>query len=176
MRGLIRSFISFIVVFKCKLLNRNFEIGKNSRIEWNVKIKGNAPIQIGDNISIRDGAILIPNNGSINIGNNCSVGAYNILDGTGGLTIGNQVRIGPHVCIYSANHRFRNKNIAIHKQGLDLNPVVIEDNVWIGAQVTILAGVKISSGSVIAAGAVVTKDVEENSIMAGNPAKKISDR
>ncbi|OBQ55583.1 acyltransferase [Tamlana sp. s12] len=175
-RSFIRNVISSLVLIKGKLQNPRLEVGKNSRIQWNVKFKGSNPISFGNNVSIRDGAIFIPLNGYIKFGNNCSVGAYNVIDGSGGLEVGNNVRIGPHVCIYSANHKFESKVQPIYKQGLKFEQVVIKDNVWIGANVTILAGITIESGSVIAAGSLVNKDIETDSIVAGVPAKLIKKR
>jgi acetyltransferase-like isoleucine patch superfamily enzyme len=171
MRNKLRAILNLIVVLKLKLFNSKTIIGKNSRIDWSVKFKGINPIHIGDYCSIRTGALLVPHCGYIKIGNNCSVGAYNILDGSGGLEIGDEVRIGPLVCIYSANHNFQDLDQPIYKQGLSLSKVIIKNNVWIGANATILAGVTIDSGSVIAAGSIVTKNVQSNVVVGGNPAK-----
>ena len=96
-RSLLRNMrISKFVELKLTCLRKNRTIGFNSRIDLDVKFKGVKPITIGNNVSIRNGAILIPHSGFIKVGNNCSVGAYNILDGSGGLEIGDYVRIGPH--------------------------------------------------------------------------------
>lgn len=176
MKKNLRSIVNFLVVKKVSLLNSKASIGKNCRIEWNVKFKGVNPIVVGDNTDIRDGAILIPHCGSIRIGKNSSIGAYNILDGSGGLIIGDEVRIGSHVCIYSANHLFSDKNKPIYLQGLSLREVVINRDVWIGAHTTILPGVTINSGSVIAAGSIVVKDVPKNVVVGGNPAKILKNR
>lgn len=74
------------------------------------------------------------------------------------------------------NHKFEDLDILIKNQGLDKKGIVIEDNVWIGANVTILDGVKIGSGSVVAAGAVVNKDVPQNTIVAGVSCRVIGER
>lgn len=94
----------------------------------------------------------------------------------GGLTIGDDVIIGPFVVIHTANHKFNRLDIPIRLQGWTLKPVVIENDVWIGANATILAGVTIGKGSVIAAGAVVTHDIPVYSVAAGVPAKVIYNR
>lgn len=176
MRKLVRKIIYSITYLKAKLLNPKIKIGKNCRIEWNAKFRGMNPIVIGNNCDIRNGAILMPHCGYIKIGNYAVVGAYNILDGSGGLEIGNQVRLGPHICMHSANHNFNNLDSPIYTQGLTLKKIIIEDNVWIGAHATILAGVTIEEGAIVAAGSVVTKDVLKNSIVAGNPAKFLKSR
>ena len=85
----------------------------------------------------------------------------------GGIWLGDRVQIGPHVTIVTDNHDFENRNV------LRCKPVHIESGVWIGANVTILPGVTIGENAIVAAGAVVTKDVPANSIVGGNPAKVI---
>ena len=85
----------------------------------------------------------------------------------GGIEIGNNVQIGPHVTIITNNHDISDRDV------LRCRPVLIEDGVWIGAGATILPGVHIGKNAVIGSAAVVTKDVEENSIVAGNPARLI---
>ncbi|NLP45444.1 MAG: acetyltransferase [Epulopiscium sp.] len=95
----------------------------------------------------------------------------------GPLTIGNHVMMGPDVLIYTRNHETKDTHIPMMDQGDgDTKAVVIEDDVWLGARVIILPGVTIGKGSIIGAGAVVTKDVEPYSVMGGNPAKVIKKR
>ena len=87
----------------------------------------------------------------------------------GGITIGDNVLIGHNVVLATLDH-----NICVSKRAeLFAAPIVIEDNVWIGANVTVTSGVIIGKGSIVAAGAVVTKDVPEYSIAGGVPAKVI---
>jgi len=78
---------------------------------------------------------------------------------------------GPNVIIHSANHNYKNPDIPFRSQGHTFKKVEIMDNVWIGAGAIILPGVTIYSNSIIAAGAVVTKDVQSNVIVVGVPAK-----
>ena len=93
------------------------------------------------------------------------------------ITIGNRVMIGPNVTIATACHPI---SPALREKGCQYNlPVVIEDNVWIGAGVTVLPGVTIHKNSIIGAGSIVTKDIPENVIAFGNPCKvsrKITER
>src|SRR5699024_4409224 len=99
-------------------------------------------------------------------------GRYSMLQGE--ITIGNGVMIGPYCLIYTCNHNTKDLSVPMFKQGMDvMKPVVIEDDVWIGGRVIILPGVHIGTGAIIGAGAVVTKDVPEYAIVAGNPAKII---
>jgi acetyltransferase-like isoleucine patch superfamily enzyme len=83
--------------------------------------------------------------------------------------------IGPHCYITDANHG-RVHGINVKSQAMDAKPVIIEDDVWLGAGVIVLPGVSIGRSAVIGAGAVVTKDVPANAIYAGVPANNIGDR
>ncbi len=95
----------------------------------------------------------------------------------GPVIIGNHVMMGPDCIIYTQNHNFSNTNIYMDQQGFqEEKKVIIEDDVWIGGRVIILPGVKIGKGSIIGAGAVVSKNVEPYSIVVGNPARKVKTR
>mgnify|MGYP006128577341 CR=1 FL=1 len=113
----------------------------------------------------------VPEN--ITLGNNCSFNRNCWVSGGGGLIIGNNVIFGPNIIIHSANHNYENPLLLIKEQGHTFKKVTLGDNIWIGAGAIILPGVNIGSNSIIAAGAVVTKDIEKNSIFGGVPAKFI---
>ena len=103
--------------------------------------------------------------------------AWGVIITTGGkVQIGNRSLIGYRSIISSANHIIPNKKGKIFGSGHDKKPVVIGDDVWIGANCTIVAGVIIGEGAVIAAGSVVTKDVKPYTIVGGAPAKLIKER
>ena len=132
-------------------------------------------LEIGKNVMLKENVVMIhPENFSIDsfsgINRNCFINAL------GGVQIGKYVQIGPNTVIHSANHNFDNINIPICEQGHTPKKVKIEDDVWVGAGCIILAGVTIRKGAVIAAGAVVTKDVDPYYVVAGVPAKKVKDR
>lgn len=112
----------------------------------------------------------------IRIGKNCSINTGAILDGRGEITIGDYVMIGPHVYITSSSHDYKNISTPMSLLGHSMKPVVIKNDVWIGANVTILGGVTIGNGVVIGSGAVVAKDVPDYYIIGGIPAKKIGFR
>lgn len=107
---------------------------------------------------------------SIHIGQNC------YLDGTGKLKIGKDSVLGPNVVILTANHGFRDPKIPIRLQGIIPKPTIIEEDVWLGANVTVLEGVTIGKGSVIGAASLVTKNIPPYSIAVGIPAEVIGQR
>lgn len=116
------------------------------------------------------------NPGAIKIGRNVKINHYVFMDGGGGIEIGDNVLIAPYVYLSAADHKMDNLQKPISEQGLVLGKIVIEDEAWIGAHVTILKNVTIGKGAVVAAGSVVTADVEPYDIVAGVPAKKIKSR
>ena len=107
----------------------------------------------------------------VTIGHDTIIGYGAFLDGRGGLTIGNHVDIATDVLIYTNEH-----NINTPDFGNAFAPVTIKDYVFIGPRAIILPGVTIGRGAVVAAGAVVTKDIPDLEVWGGVPAKKISDR
>lgn len=123
--------------------------------------------QIGYGCNIEKGATL---QNSVKIGNNSGIGV-NCMVGPE-VTIGNGVMMGPDCLIYTHNHKF-DKNLLKYKGDTKIKPVYIGDNVWIGARCIILPGVKVGKGSTIGAGSIVTKDVPEFTVVAGNPAKVV---
>jgi len=127
-------------------------------------------MKIGEGTQIMKRNYLI-NANLITVGNNSHINTQCILDGRGGLSIGNSVSISHRVNLMTGSHDYRSANF----QGV-FKPIEIEDYAWIGIGATILQGVKIGQGAVICAGAVVTRDVEPYAIMAGIPAKKIGSR
>ncbi len=108
--------------------------------------------------------------GGISIGNNSGLGIRCRVRGP--LTIGNDVMMGPDVVILSGGHVFDRTDIPMRLQGgKKSRPTVIGDDVWIGTRAIIMPGVRIGSGVIIGAGAVVTKDVPDYAIVGGVPAK-----
>jgi acetyltransferase-like isoleucine patch superfamily enzyme len=112
--------------------------------------------------------------GEIILGSDCTVNPYVSLHGR--VTAGNGVRIASLVTIAGQNHVFSDITKPIHAQPVSFKGIVIGDDVWIGANVVVLDGVTIGAHSILAAGAVVTKDVPEYSIVGGNPARVLRDR
>lgn len=94
----------------------------------------------------------------------------------GEVHLGNKVLMAPGCAFIAHNHIFENTEIPIREQGMVEAPIIVGDNVWIGYGVTVLAGVRIGSNSVIGAKSVVTRDIPENSVAAGVPARVIRKR
>jgi acetyltransferase-like isoleucine patch superfamily enzyme len=129
------------------------QFGKNNVIHPPVKIHGKEWISVGDS---------------------CSINAFVHIWGTGGVQIGNRVMIASHVAISSLTHDHRQESM--RHSPVVRKSIVIEDDVWIGAGAVILPGIKLGTGSVVGAGAIVTKDVPPLAIVVGNPARIINMR
>lgn len=163
---------------------RNISLGRWVRLDDWVFLGalGKGKLTIGDNSGIGAFSRIeisqsFNNIGSaITIGNNVGIGPYASLGGAGGLEIGDECIIGPYLSCHPENHNFENLDVSIRHQGISRKGIVIGKNCWIGAKVSILDGVEIGRGSVIAAGAVVTKSFPENSVIGGVPAKLIKRR
>ena len=109
--------------------------------------------------------------GDVIIGNYTRIGLHNTIIGP--VTIGNHVNLAQGITVTALNHNFEDSEKRIDEQGVSTTPVTISDDVWIGANAVILPGVHIGQHCVVAAGAVVTKDVPDHSLVAGVPAKII---
>ena len=109
--------------------------------------------------------------GDVIIGDHTRIGLHNTIIGP--VDIGNHVNLAQGITVTALNHNFSDANKRIDEQGVSTSPVTIEDDVWIGANAVILPGVTIGEHCVVAAGAVVTKDVPPHSLVAGVPAKVI---
>lgn len=131
--------------------------------------------ECGDNVSIHPNVFLF-NLQNISFGNNISVHPMCYIDGAGTITIKDDVSIAHGSTILSSTHTFSNMDEPIKDQPVELKSTSIENNVWIGAKATILYGVSIESGSIVGAGAVVTKSFPENTILGGIPARIIKKR
>jgi maltose O-acetyltransferase len=112
----------------------------------------------------------IYNPSKVKIGNDVYIG-YSAYIGDGDITLCDEVVIGPFCSLTAGNHLFRDNSVRFG--GYEYKPVSIGKGTWLGANVNVLAGVTIGSGCLVAAGAVVTRDIPDNSIAVGAPAKVI---
>lgn len=157
---------------------RRIHIGSRTSIEQfaGFTVSPGGEIRVGDDSEIRCFARLEAHDGFIRIGARCGVNPFTLLSGYGGVTIGDDVRIGSHCAILSSTHRFDSVAATIREQGVTRQETVIEADVWLGHGCTVLGGVRIGTGSIIGAGAVVTKDIPPRSIAAGVPARIVGER
>jgi acetyltransferase-like isoleucine patch superfamily enzyme len=143
---------------------------------------GSEGITLGDNVGLGAFSRIVVSTslndiGSyIRIGNNVGIGEFAYLGGAGGLEIGNDCIVGQYFSCHPENHTFERTDLPIRMQGVNRKGISIGNDCWIGSKVTVLDGVTIGDGCIIAAGAVVTKSFPANSIIGGVPAKRLKDR
>jgi acetyltransferase-like isoleucine patch superfamily enzyme len=147
--------------------------GKHSVIHSSVRM--DTPpyrkFSLGDYSVIESFACINNAVGDVIIGNYTRIGLHNTIIGP--VTIGHHVNLAQGITVTALNHKFKNPDIRIDEQGVSTKPVVIGNDIWVGANAVILPGVTIGDHSVIAAGAIVTKDAPPHSLVAGVPAKII---
>jgi acetyltransferase-like isoleucine patch superfamily enzyme len=170
-------------------------IGENVIIGKKAEITNSHAIELEDGAWIEDHAILCAESGIIHLGKHthilpyafiktmggnitfgeyCTVNPFCVIYGfSGGLEIGDAVRIATHTVIVPGNHIYEDPEEPIRLQGTESKGIKIENDVWLGAGVRILDGVTIGTGAVVAAGSVVAKDVPEYAVVGGVPAKVI---
>ncbi len=127
-------------------------------------------MKIGKKVALMRGATIVRPE-RISIGDHCIIGFHCFLGGEAGIQIGNNVNIASYSILLGGHHDINDPTFASI-----LNPVVIEDYAWLATRVTVAGGVRIGRGAVVAAGAVVTRDVPPYHVVGGVPAKKIKER
>ena len=176
------------IIFKgkhCRITHRSqISVGRTLILGDYVEINtlSKHGVRIGDNVSIQKNTIIectgvIRNLGEgLVIGNNTGIAQGAFIQVRGKVVIGNDVIFGPNVSIFSETHNFDDPNIPVHLQGETRKGVTIEDGAWIGTRAVILDGITVGRNSIVAAGAVVTKDVPPGAIVGGVPAKVLKQR
>jgi len=143
---------------------------------------GKEGVFLGDNVSIGSYSRLIISTSLndlgkfIKLGNNVGLGEFAYLGGAGGLEIGDDCIIGQYLSCHPENHNYNDPDLEIRHQGVNRKGIKIGSNCWIGSKVTILDGVEIGSGCIIAAGSVVNRSFPDNSIIGGVPARLLKQR
>jgi len=136
-------------------------------------------IKIEKDVALDDGVILLcsgpAKQGKIIINSGTYINRYTMLDAHKSIEIGQNCMIGPHCYITDANHGTKTGSL-VNIQPVDVAPVKIDDDVWIGAGVIILMGVTIGTGAIVGAGSVVTKSIPSDTIAVGNPAQVVKKR
>lgn len=132
---------------------------------------------VGRFATIRPTNVLVNEAGEgLKVGDHSNIGPYSWIGCSGYIEIGNNVMMGPRVNLLAENHNLERTDNPMKEQGVTRGTIVIEDDCWLGANCSVLSNVRIGRGSVVATGAVVTKDVPPYSIVGGVPAKIIRSR
>ena len=145
--------------------DRNSVIRSNTRMDvmpWN-------RFNLGKNSTVEDYCTVNNGMGDVIIGSRSRIGISSVVIGPA--SIGNDVILAQHVVVSGLNHSYEDINIPIKDQKCTVKPIVIEDEVWIGANAVITSGVTVGKHSVVAAGSVVTRDVPPYTVVGGNPAR-----
>ena len=136
-----------------------------------------AGITLGNDVIVSRNCVVQAKTASVVIGDRTDIGCNVVITSSGGIEIGHSVLIAGNCYIGGGRYNMDRTDIPMMDQGLHTKgPVVIEDDVWLGAGATVLDGVRIGKGCVVGAGAVVTKDLPAYAIAVGTPAKVIKQR
>jgi galactoside O-acetyltransferase len=114
----------------------------------------------------------------VQIGNGCHFNSNVMInaDLDGKILIGENVMLGPNVVVRASNHNYSKRDVPMYLQGHSGGEIIIEDDVWVGANAVLLPNIRIGKGAVVGAGSVVTKNIEPYTIVGGIPAKRIGFR
>lgn len=164
---------------------KHIRCGKNVKFEDYSEIHGlcSEGLKFGDYVTISRGVMIRPSSYyggdygiGLTMGEHSSIGPYGYIGCSGRITIGKNVMFGPKCSLFAENHNFSDTEASIKSQGVNQKGITIEDDCWIGSNVTILDGVTIGKGSVIGAGTLVTKDIPAGSIVVDKREKTIWER
>ena len=152
--------------------------GKSCKFGMGMTILGFENITIGYNgLFMKNTYIYANESTGLQIGNNFALNSNSQIGASGGgIVIGDNVMIGPNCILRAADHKHERVDIPMRDQGHVGGKILIEDDVWIGANCTILKNVRVGKGAIVAAGCVVTKDVDPYTIVGGVPNKLIKKR
>jgi len=164
--------VRFYAPQRIHLGNRVF-IGEGSFID---AAPPGSEIHIKDNVHISQGVVIRGLGGKIVIDEMVNVGTGSIIYGAADVKIGRYSLLANYVELIAGDHVFKDPSIPIRFQGRKIGNIVIGEDVWLGARVSVLNGINIGKGSVVGANAVVTKDIPSYSVAAGNPAMVIRKR
>ncbi|WP_374948248.1 acyltransferase [Mucilaginibacter sp.] len=127
--------------------------------------------RLGSKVIIEDFAVINNGVGGVLVGNNVGIGLSNVIIGP--VTLGNYVMLAQNIVISGLNHGFEDITTPPRLQKVTTKQITVHDNVWIGANSSVTAGVTIGKNAIIGAGSVVTKDIPEYCVAVGNPARVI---
>ena len=164
---------------------KHIRCGKNVKFEDFSEIHGlcSDGLNFGDYVTISRGVMIRPSSYyggdygmGLTIGEHSSIGPYGYIGCSGKVTIGKNVMFGPKCSLFAENHVFSDVESSIKSQGVQQKGIAIEDDCWIGSNVTILDGVTIGKGSVIGAGTMVTRDIPAGSVIIDKREKVLKKR
>lgn len=178
MEPLIKKLVRVVCLGMYYGLLRHFHVSNRHCGKWIRVIRGGVCSQIfryaGKDINIEKGAYF-GDGLQLEVGDNSGLGINCLVIGP--VKIGSDVMIGPDVVVLTRNHRFDRTDIPMRcQEDVEPQPVVVGDDVWIGARAILLPGIRIGDGAIVGAGAVVTKDVPPYAVVAGNPARIVRSR
>ncbi len=177
---------------KMALLGRNTRFFNSHKLDYGKFMKlgdgvyisalGKEGVQFGNSVGIGAYSRIVvstslgnPGKG-IRIGHNVGIGEFAYIGGAGGVEIGDECIVGQYLSCHPENHIAEDLDVSIRHQGVTRKGIKIGKNCWIGSKVTILDGVEVGNGCIIAAGAVVTKSFPANAVIGGVPAKLLKMR
>jgi len=158
--------------------NGTVQIGDNVLFRRNVELRAHndGHVHIASNVRIDRGVrILAANKAEITIETGARIGLYTVLNGGDSITIGEKCLISGYVYLQTSMHRYKGEG-SIQEQGYDHAPVILEEDVWLGAHAVVLPGVTLGRGSIVGSNAVVNKSSENGDILGGVPAKILKSR
>jgi acetyltransferase-like isoleucine patch superfamily enzyme len=154
---------------------RHIQLGSGCCIGRHAILRANTDeppgIRVGDRTHVGEFTLIAANRGRVLIGSDSWLGPHCAVHGNGGVTVGDNVMIASHCAINTVSHHSDRRDIPMSRQGIYCDPVVIEDDVWIGVGAIILQGVRIGRGSIVAAGALVNRDLPPGTVAMGVPAR-----
>lgn len=174
---ILRRLYTFSYVGFFKFTGKRLSVGNGTIISPLASlVTGDGSISIGENCYIAPWVVINTYGGDISIGNNVSINYFSVLYGHGGLTIGDDCRIATHTVIIPSEHNFQRTDIPIRKQGNTHKGISIGNDVWIGANVTVLDGSQIGTGCVVGANSTTKGELSPYGIYVGAPAQKVRAR
>jgi len=174
--GLIQRWRRFKLARRGLRLDRSCYVGLGVSVGPDHTIAMRGRVEVADACELNQGVELNPFGGSIRIARRVWLGPYVVIYGHGGVEIGEETMVSMQATILSSNHTIPKRGRCMRWEPDILLPTRIGRDVWIGANAVILGGVTIGDGAVVAAGAVVTKDVEAGAVVAGVPARLLRRR
>ena len=152
--------------------------GHSFRCGPRVRVIGGDGISIGNGVILLGDILLAATGGTLKIGDGCAVNLNSVIDASQGgkIRIGNKVLIGPNVVLRASDHAHDRTDVPIRDQGHTGGRIHVGDGVWIGAGVVITRNVTVGEHSILAAGAVVNRDVPPFTVVAGVPARIVRNR